>query len=478
MEYFKSTPVKLTKAIVAEATTTAARVELRDSDTKGLILRVSNTGHKTFVCKFRNGDDVITATLGTPDLLDLKEARALATETRAKTIRATIRTGARSDRIVTLGQLIIEAEPILSQRRKGGAIWNTRKHRTTPDAVAGIKSVFETLLDKRATDISVEDLVGCIMGHKNRQISKKGTAKAAIAAPGAAGHAASYLSTLFDWAANRGEFSKPGSGRPVKVAVPDVSKIYRPQTRGNPRERHLSSQEAGQLHPLVCHYNDDEGLAAYFFLWITSSRRCEVENAEFSHINIDLGVWWKRVKGGRIVPVGLPSELVSWIQNLPSYRETGGQGPLFRNEKKTGPFVNWRGVANRLRAKMGCPRWTCHDLRRTSTTAIATITSDAFARWELPTHHDPQAPTDAAAEVHRLFYLPQQTDVREHYEPHRSPWIVNNRITRTREMITWLMGYYEMLASKVAAGPLGTAAPANAPGATPDHLTDPLLLAS
>lgn len=478
MEFFKSTPVKLTMAIVAEATTTARRVELRDSDTKGLILRVSNTGHKTFACKFRNGGHVITAKLGTPDLLGLKEARALAAETRAKTIRATIRTGARSDRIVTLGQLIIEALPVLSERKKGGAIWNTRKHRTTPDAVSGINSVFETLLDKRAINISVEDLLGCIMGHQNRQISKKGNTKAATAAPGAAGRATSYISTLFDWAANRGEFSKPGSGRPVKVTVQDVSKIYRPQTKGNPRDRHLSSQEAGQFYLLVRHFNGDEGLAAYFFLLITSSRRCEMENADFSQFNLDLGVWWKRVKGGQIVAVGLPSELVSWIQNLPSYRETGGKGPLFRNKKKTGPFVDWSGVANRLHAKMGCPRWTCHDLRRTSTTAIATITSDAFARWELPTHKDPQVPTDAAAEVHKLFYLPQQTDVREHYEPHRSPWIVNNRITRTREMITWLMGFYEMLASKVAAGPLGTAAPANALD-TPDvSETNPFLLAS
>lgn len=478
MEYFKSTPVKLTKAIVAEATTTAARVELRDSDTKGLILRISSTGHKVFVCKFRNGRDVITAKLGTPDLLELKEARALAAETRARTIRGTIRTGARSDRIVTLGQLLVEGQPILAQQPKGGGIWIARKDRQEPDAVAAIKSVFEPLLDTRVKDIAVNTLIACISGHTNRQTGKASDTKRPVAAPGAASRATSYLATLFNWAANRGKFTKAGSGRAVAIALPDLSEVYRPSTRGKPRERHLSSEEAGRLYPLVHDHNGDEGLAALFFQWITASRGFEVEEAEYAHMDLDLGVWRKRVKGGKTVSIGLPPKLVAWIKQLPSYQDTGNQGLLFRNTAKTGPFRNWSKVVTRLRKTMACGHWTPHDLRRTSTTAVATITSDAFARWELPGHSTPQVATDAWAEVHKFLYLPQQNDVREYYEPHNSPWVVNNRITRTREMIAWPMRLYEAMATRVASGPLETATPANAPGAPHESEANRFPLAS
>lgn len=86
--------VRLTKAIAEKATTDATkRIELRDSVVSGLVLRVSPTGLRRYVCKISVGGKTPTITLGSLDKVDLETVRIQAREKILSVKRHTLKYG-------------------------------------------------------------------------------------------------------------------------------------------------------------------------------------------------------------------------------------------------------------------------------------------------------------------------------------------------------------------------------------------------
>ena len=447
MNFAESTVVKLTKDIVNEATASEKRIELRDESVKGLVLRISPTGHKTYAIKFRSGGPVVTCTLGNADAISLKEARLKAVEQRALTLRTAIKNGPRSARIVTLAQLLNEAEGPLSQREKGGRIWRLREHRTQSDAAGTIRSVFAALLDTPVAEISAEQVAQIAQNHTTQPRSKDGQPGEPVPAPGAASRALSYLGTLFNWAAHRNEFAKIGSGRSVAVAAPDISTVARPNQASEPRNRHLDEQEIAAVFPKAWNHEGDDGRAALGLVLISSSRRSEVQGANWPDINFSTGVWSKRVKGGKTIPIGLPADVIDWLKGLPSYREGDLTGPIFRNTKGT-RFKSWSRVTKKLREETGTKDWHRHDLRRTTAVYLTSTIDDAFPIWELMTHAQPKnSQTNSGAEVHKLFNHADEKGVMQHYASTSAGPVAQNRISRTRAMVSKVLQHYRHIAA-------------------------------
>ncbi len=344
-------------------------------------------------------------------------------------------------------QLLIEAQPVLAERKKGGTIWSLRPDRTRPDAVAGIESVFGSLLERTAKDITLDDLCEAINNHK-----KRGKTPGELEpAPGAAGKASSYLATLFNWASHRGQFEKRGAGRPVRIELADLDLIERPPTTGTPRERHLNESEIAAVYPVLKNHGGDEGKAAHFFLMATESRRGSAEAATWEAIDFRLAMWTRRSKGGKTAPIGLPPALVDWLKTLPSYLETGGTGPIFRNSDKTGTFTDWANVTKRIHAETGTSNWHRHDLRRTTSVYLDALTDDIESGSELLDHTDRgQGRLTAAAVNRQLFDHPEKPGVMKHYASMAAEPIARNRISRTRRKIATAMQFYEDI---VAASP-------------------------
>lgn len=460
IEFSESTTIKLTEQIVKQAVTPASRIELRDTAEKGLVLRISSTGHKTFAFKCRRGSTVKTLTLGPTDRISLKEAKVLALEKRIATLSANQNARPSSPIVTTLAQLVAEAEINLSQRKKGYGIWTKRVHRKKPDAVSAIQNVFSSLLDRDVSCITADEIWKVASSHKRKPRKKKAVEIVAseVATPDPrttttpdlalkqASRALSYLATMFDWGSHRNEFQKIGEGREISVDLPDLASITRPGSGAIRRSRYLNADELAKIYPECMNHNGDEGKAAHGFILATVSRCGEVSEANWSDFDLVTGVWTKRVKGGDVLTIGLPRELVDWLKELPSYRETGGVGPVFRNTKKR-RFRSWSAVTRKIQDATGTSGWNRHDKRRTSVVHLIAETSDADPLFEILTHATPKpSQKTSGAVVQKMFNRLGEEGAFGHYAPDSAAPIINNRITRTRAMCAKLMRYYGSLA--------------------------------
>lgn len=435
--FSSSTVTRLTKAIAEKATTDhPSRVELRDTVVKGLILRVSPTGLRRYVCKVRVGAKVPTIDLGSPDKVDLETVRVLAREKILSIQRNALKFGPRSAHRVTLRQLIREATPILAKRGKGGNIWSVSTHRTTPDAVATIQNVFQTILDLPVRDLDVNMLADIVTEEERN-----------VAAPGSASRALSYLSTLFDWAANRGKFLKLRSGRKVPIALPEVQNIHKPATPRR-RERTLNTTETGLVWREVTKPGADIGHAAHRFIMCTATRRGPVGRARCGDFDFVDGTWKFIAKGGHTKTIGLAPSIIAWLKSLPSYDPQNPDAYIFPNSKG-GPFTDWDNSTQAIQKATNTKNWHRHDLRRTAASCLASYVNDDFPHHELLSHASPKQEMTAEAVVDRLMNAPHETGIGFNYRPETDPGIARSMRKRTREATAILEQYYEKCARAV-----------------------------
>lgn len=435
--FSESQTVRLTKAIVEKATTDATkRIELRDSVVSGLVLRVSPTGLRRYVCKISTGKKTPTIALGSPDKVDLEMVRIQARDKIQSVKKNTLKYGPRSACRVTLRQLILEATPILAKRKNGGKIWSLREHRKTPDAVGTLERVFQTLLDQPVREIDLDKIDEVVtQGHN-------------AAAPGSASRGLSYLRTLYDWAAKRGKFAKNGSGRKVPIELPEVEKTNKP-AEPRRRERTLNFREAGLVWREVTKPDAGVGHSAHRFIMCTASRRGPVAKVRCGDINPINGTWTFVAKGGETKTIGLSQSIIAWVTSLPSYDRRNLDAFLFPNSKG-GPFCDWDAATKAIQEATGTTNWTRHDLRRTAASALESYVDDDFPHHELLSHANPgDGHLKAKAVVDRLMTKPHQSGIGLTYRPETDPGIEKSMRKRTRAATARLERYYEECAMMV-----------------------------
>lgn len=435
--FSESQTVRLTKAIVEKATTDAGkRIELRDSVVSGLVLRVSPTGLRRYVCKISMGKKTPTIALGSPDKVDLEMVRIQAREKILSVKRHTLKYGPRSACRVTLRQLILEATPILAKRNVGGKIWSSREHRKIPDAVGTLENVFQTVLDEPVRELDLETINDVVTGGHN------------VTAPGSASRGLSYLRTLYDWAANRGKFAKIGSGRKVPIELPEVQNIYKP-AEPRRRERTLNTREAGLVWREVTKPDPGIGHSIHRFIMCTASRRGPVAKVRCGDINPVDGTWTFVAKGGATKTIGLSPSIIAWVTSLPSYDRNNLGAYLFPNSEG-GPFCDWDAATKAIQEATGTTNWTRHDLRRTAASALESYVDDDFPHHELLSHANPgDGHLKAKAVVDRLMTKPHQSGIGLTYRPESDPGIEKSMRKRTRAATARLEQYYEECAMMV-----------------------------
>lgn len=435
--FTESMTVRLTKAIADKATTdNSKRIELRDSVVSGLVLRVSPTGLRRYVCKISAGGKTPTISLGSPDKVDLERVRVLAREKILAVKRNTLKYGPRSACRVTLRQLIREATPILAKRKRGGKIWSERVHRKTPDAVGTLENVFRAVLDEPVRELDLETINDVVTQGNN------------AAAPGSASRGLSYLRTLFDWAANRGKFAKIGSGRKVPIELQEVQNIQKP-AEPRRRERTLNITEAGLVWREVTKPDAGIGHHAHRFIMCTTSRRGPVAKIRCGDINPVDGTWTFVSKGGETKTIGLSESIIAWVTSLPSYDPNNPDAFVFPNSEG-GPFCDWDAATKAIQKATRTKNWTRHDLRRTAASALESTVNDDFPHHELLSHANPgDGHQKAKAVVDRLMTKPHQSGIGLTYRPETDPGIERSMRKRTRAATARLELYYEECARSV-----------------------------
>jgi integrase len=345
------------------------RDEYRDAVVPGLTLRVTDTGHKSFVLVARYPSHPKNPTrraLGSCGALTLEKARAKA-----------------RGWLELIGQGI---DPEVQEARDRAAA--QRRQANSFAAVAGAfldrhasglkksdeaRTIIEREFVKRwgarpITDIMADEVAGAIRAIVNR------------GAPYQAHNALGYLRRLFNWAIGTNEFGVERS--PVERLKPKDLIGKR-----EARERTLKDDE------LVAVWNGAADMGypygpVFRMLILTGLREREVADASWSEIDLKKRLWTipaARMKGGRAHEVPLAPESVALLEALPRWTSDF----VFTTTNGTKPINGFSKAKVRIDKLSGVAGWKIHDLRRSMRTHLSALPVQDLVRELVIAHAKP-----------------------------------------------------------------------------------------
>lgn len=331
----QTAPVKLTDAAVRALRPREKRYEIRDTEVRGLALRVSKAGRKTWVIVARFGRHPARRKLGEYPTLSLRDARLEAMRWRTEMAAG------RDPMVpsVSHGQTFGEvAENYFADIKRRGL---RRAHEVERD----IKRDLAGWWHRPIAAIDRNDVL-----HVIRQATDRGTF--------AAHHVFSYISRVLGWAVERGVIKhSPCHGlRPSRLIG-----------EKRPRERVLNNDELRALWNAAGQLGYPGGPFVRMLL-LTGQRRGEVGGMRWSEIH---GAQWvipgERMKMKTAHTVPLVPEVLALLAELPRRGDF-----VFTNDGRRA--VNGHDhVKQKLDALMpaGIPGWVFHDLRRTCRSGLS-----------------------------------------------------------------------------------------------------------
>lgn len=328
---------------------TKGRLDLVDEISRGLVLRTTTTGVKSWCFVYRYGGIQRRMTFGRYPDISLKEARILVKEFRALLAIGIDPYQQRQEAIAK--QIIKEQDDIsvtdlIKKYIELYAKLNTRRWKATEGFFNN--HVIPALGKKKAKDITRRDVVGLLDLIK------------ATDKPTAANHVLSAMKGMYSWAVERDEVQfNPCSG--IKKPVPTVE-----------RERVLNKQEINGFWEACNQLQYPFGPLCQLLL-LTGQRCNEIATLKWSFIDLNekiIRIPAENIKAGRGHDVPLSDLALNILKTLPHFTgpyifsTTCGQKPVsgFSKTKKRileyfNPQENWR----------------FHDLRRTAATNMAEL---------------------------------------------------------------------------------------------------------
>ena len=314
-----------------------------DDEQRGLGVRVTTRGGKSYVAQYTFAGSKRRVPLGSCSAISLAAAREAVRAILGDAARGVDTAMGRKAKLKAAADVVTLAEMIdgwdklhLSARRANYSRAATR----------ALRRAFARHLDRAAVSLDRAAVVRVLDG-----LSKDD--KTAMA-----GALARYGSALYGWAIRRGTLSENPFER-VPVA---------PTVR---RERVVSDDEINWI------WAGTEGPGAFNgivrALLLTGQRREEVAGMTWDEIAPDLSVWTipaSRAKNGVAHMVPLSPQAQTVLRAAPRVkREADGLRDLvFPGEP--GVFSGWSKSKARLDGRSGVSGWTLHDLRRTTATGL------------------------------------------------------------------------------------------------------------
>jgi integrase len=312
-----------------------------DDEQRGLAVRVTGGGGKTFLVQYGIGGEKRRVPLGSCSAISLGAARDAARAVLGDVARGRDPAGERKAALLaakrkaeasTLGALIEQWEALhLASRRANYAT----------AAVQTIGRVFAKHLDRPAADLDRASVVRTLDA-----LARDGKAQMAAMA-------ARYGSALFGWAVRRGSVEANPFAR-----VP-IAPIAR-------RERTLNAEEIRQVWAATAGPGPFNGIVRALLL--TGARREEVAGMTWDELASDWSAWTlpaARSKNGLPHVVPLSAQMQDLLR---SRLRIQGSNLVFAGER--GVFSGWSKSKHRLDMDSGTSGWTLHDLRRTVATRL------------------------------------------------------------------------------------------------------------
>lgn len=310
------------------------RIDVFDTQTKGLVLEVRQTGGKTYYLRYQNQRGKTTQ-LKLADVRDvsLSQARTLADKARCKIAMGNDPVDERTimRQVPTFAQFVHEQYlPYVKTYKRS---WDSD--------VSLLKNHLLPRFANRYMDaITRQEIVKM---HHDRH--------AAGAAPGSANRLVILIRYIYNLAIKwevPGIKSNPCKGIPL-------------MQENNHKERYLSVEEARRLYFAVC--ESDNTMLRYIvpMLILTGARKRELLNAKWQDFDMARRIWRIPMsKSGKARHVPLSDGALSVLESIPRNPRTDS---AFANPKTDKPYVSVFHAWNTARKQAGLADVRMHDLR-------------------------------------------------------------------------------------------------------------------
>lgn len=340
------TAVHLTDALISKASrvakATKKRVELTDVDQEGLRLRANPGGGKTWYLACRDaGGKYRLFLLGAFPGLTISGAREAARGMREKVRQGDDPTATkrRARALGAAGEISTLNDLLTAYSSSGDA------PRSWKDTQLRVKKVFAKLLKQPLGKLKAADI----------QIAAD-----LWASKVSASFALRGVRPALRWGAKRDYV-----GREVAEFSASAVPV---------RERVLSTEE---LKRIIVALESSESMYAKvvrFIMW-TVCRRGEAENARWSDVDLETGVWTIPVtKNGKPHVLKLPKQAIVFLQ-AHKKAQPKKDGFIFPNENDK-VLTSWNVFAHSIKKRSRTTGWHRHDLRRTGATIMGELGVD------------------------------------------------------------------------------------------------------
>ena len=321
-----------------------------DEVQRGLAVRVTSSGGKTYLAQYTFGGSKRRIPLGAPTLALARSAAAKimgdvaqgldpAADRKAAALEARRKA---AHQALTLAALLDQWSALrLADKRESYAA----------EAVRAIKVAFPKQLPLPAADLDRATVVRVLDG-----LTKDGK-------PAMAARTAAYARACYQWAIRRGSIeANPFAALPINPTVK--------------RERVLTDAELRAIWQATAKPGSFNSIVR--MLMLTAQRRDEVADMAWSELSDDRSTWTipaSRAKNGQDSIVPLAPQVQAILEAAPRYK---GSPLVFPGER--GAFSGWSKSKERLDRDSGVKDWRLHDLRRTAATGLQRSASGSRSR--------------------------------------------------------------------------------------------------
>jgi integrase len=332
-----------------------------DDAQRGLAVRVTATGGRTYLCQYTLHGQKWRVPLGSCSALSLSKAREAAAAVMGDVAKGRNPAAERKEAAAAEWAKRVRGRLTLTVLFQDWARLHLihRRPRYAAEAVRALRHGFAKHLDRPAEDLDRAVVVHAL-DSLSRRHKEKGKGKSSIRHGTAiAGRTAAYGRACFAWAMKRGTVpTNPFAELPMPTSI-------------TKRERVLGDEEPGAIWRAAGEAPLPYG-AIVRLLMLTGQRREEVAGMTWAELSEDLATWTipaTRTKNGipHLVPLSQPAREL--LHALPFEHQRAKLALVFPGERGT-PFSGWSKAKSALDTASGVSGWWLHDLRRTLATGL------------------------------------------------------------------------------------------------------------
>jgi integrase len=388
---------KITKSAVDASHWTGKQIPLWDSEIKGLGVRLTSTGAKSYVFAYRHHGRARRVTIAKTSALEPFQARR-----RAKELAAMVAVG---------------RDPQAEEEAKAQAAAAERqRQRDTFERIAADFVEKHAKKSNRSWAKTEAVLARHVLPHwgarpvegiKRRDVLRLLDDVSETRGPGAADDVRKALSRLFNWCVER-----------EIIPASPMAGMRRPAKQAS-REHVLSPQELRRVWEAAGELGYPFG-SFFRLLILTGQRRNEVAKLRWDRLDLaaDQPVWRleaEDTKAKRVHLLPLSPEAVAILRDL--QKDRSDDGYVFTTTGDT-PISGFSKAKQQLDKRSGVTGWILHDLRRTAASGLAKLNSSEAVLSRILNH----APSRSEGITGRVYnhhdYLPQMRSALEQWAAH------------------------------------------------------------